>query len=98
MAKLIWTEPALKDLDDIAAYIAHDNPAAARRLVERVFQHVEQLGDHPDSGSIPKEFRNSRYRQIVEPPCRGPRSSEALFPPAAQVTNVSVSPYRQQAV
>ena len=70
MAELIWTEPALKDLDDIATYIARDNLEAARRLVQRIFQHVEQLVDQPDSGSRPKELRKSRYRQIVEPPCR----------------------------
>jgi len=70
MAELIWTEPALSDLDAIADYIALDNPEAARRLVQRVFQHVEQLAEHPESGSRPKELRKSRYRQIVEPPCR----------------------------
>jgi len=36
----------------------------------RVLAHVEQLADHPESGSRPREFRRSRYRQIVEPPCR----------------------------
>lgn len=70
MAELIWTEPALSDLEAIADYIALDNPDAARRLVQQVFQHVEQLAEHPESGSRPRELRGSRYRQIVEPPCR----------------------------
>ena len=72
MAELIWTEPALQDLDAIADYIALDNPLAARRLVQRVFEHVAQLEAHPESGSHPPELRRSsrRYRQIVEPPCR----------------------------
>jgi toxin ParE1/3/4 len=70
MAELIWTEPALNDLDTIADYIALDNPEAARDLVRRVFRHVEQLAKYPISGSRPKELRTSRYRQIVEPPCR----------------------------
>ena len=70
MAQVIWTEPALADLDAIADYIALDNPEAARRLVQRVFKHVEQLERHPKSGSVPAELRGSRYRQIVEPPCR----------------------------
>jgi toxin ParE1/3/4 len=70
MARVIWTEPALADLDAIADYIALDNPEAARRLVQRVFKHVEQLERHPKSGSVPPELRGSRYRQIVEPPCR----------------------------
>ena len=70
MAALIWTEPALADLDAIADYIALDKPDVAREWVQRVFLHVEQLAEHPGSGSKPKELRKSRYRQIVEPPCR----------------------------
>ena len=70
MAKVIWTEPALADLDAIADYIALDNPEAARKLVQRVFEHADQLESHSDSGSKPPELKGWRYRQIVEPPCR----------------------------
>jgi toxin ParE1/3/4 len=70
MAEVIWTEPALSDLDAIADYIAIDNPLAARELVKRVFAHVDQLQAYPESGSRPLELKRSRYRQIVEPPCR----------------------------
>lgn len=70
MAEIIWTEPALQELDAIADYIALDDPQAARALVKRVFQHVEQLAEQPESGSHPPELRQSRYRQIVEAPCR----------------------------
>ena len=30
----------------------------------------KQLAEHPESGSPPQELKRSRYRQIVEPPCR----------------------------
>ena len=70
MVELIWTIPALQDLDAIADYIALEDPEAARRLAKRVFEHVAQLAHHPESGSRPAEMRRSRYRQIVEPPCR----------------------------
>lgn len=70
MAEIVWTEPALADLDAIADYIALEDPQAARAFVARVFTHVAQLEAHPDSGSRPTELRGSRYRQIVEPPCR----------------------------
>jgi len=70
MAQIVWTEPALNDLDAIADYIALENPTAAAELVRRVFAHVEQLEAHPESGSMPPELGHSRYRQIVEPPCR----------------------------
>jgi len=70
MAEVIWTEPALADLDAIADYIALDNPTAARDLVARVFSHVDQLESHPLSGPKLPEFKGWRYRQITEPPCR----------------------------
>ena len=47
MAGVIWAEPALNDLDAIADYIALDNPEAARRLVQKIFEHVNHLQSHP---------------------------------------------------
>lgn len=70
MAQIIWTEPALNDLDAIADYIALDDPLAARNLVRKVFEYVEQLEKHPDSGSRLPEMGRSHHRQIVETPCR----------------------------
>ena len=70
MAEVIWTEPALADLDAIADYIALENTQAASELVRRVFGHVDHLAAHPLSGPKLPEFRGWRYRQIIEPPCR----------------------------
>ena len=70
MVEIVWSEPALADLDAIADYIALENPVAAAELVKRIFGHIEQLADHPESGSRPQELGKSRYRQVVEPPCR----------------------------
>ena len=70
MAEIVWSEPALSDLDAVADYIALEDPVAASEFVKRVFAHVEQLVDHPESGSRPPELGRSRYRQSVEPPCR----------------------------
>jgi toxin ParE1/3/4 len=36
MAEIIWTQPALDDLDALADYMALDKPAAASGLVRRV--------------------------------------------------------------
>lgn len=70
MAEVIWTEPALQELDAIAEYIALDNPAAASHLVEEIFNKTERLLDFPQSGRIPPELPNSIYREVVMPPCR----------------------------
>ncbi len=70
MAEIIWTEPALADLEAIADYIAIENPAAAAAFVRRVFDHIDKLAQHPHLGPVPEELEGTRYRQIVEPPCR----------------------------
>ena len=70
MAEIVWTEPALSDLDAIADFIALENPIAAQGLVRKIFAHVEHLADHPEMGSFPTELEGQRYRQVVEPPVR----------------------------
>ncbi|WP_144822406.1 type II toxin-antitoxin system RelE/ParE family toxin [Marinobacter piscensis] len=70
MAEVIWTEPALEELNAIAEYIALDNPVAARRLVEEVFDKTDRLQDFPQSGRVPPELPDSVYREVVFPPCR----------------------------
>ena len=70
MAGIVWSEPALADLESIADWVALYSPSAAVALVRRVFAHVDQLADHPDSGGWMPELRDTGYRQIVEPPCR----------------------------
>ncbi|MGD9661124.1 MAG: type II toxin-antitoxin system RelE/ParE family toxin [Porticoccaceae bacterium] len=70
MAKVIWTEPALDQLDDIAEYIALDNPVAAGELVAKVFKKVDHLEQFPNSGREPPELPDSIYREVVCTPCR----------------------------
>lgn len=70
MAEIVWSEPALSDLDAIADYIALDNPARAQRMVRCLFEHVEHLASHPEIGSRPPELEGFAYHQIVAPPCR----------------------------
>lgn len=41
--KVVWTDPALADLREIAAHIASDNPVAAGRVGNSMIEHVETL-------------------------------------------------------
>lgn len=70
MVEVIWTNAALDQLDDIAAYIALDNPAAASALIADIFQKVDRLEYFPNSGREPPELPHSVYREIVCTPCR----------------------------
>ncbi len=70
MAQVIWTEPALSDLNDIAEYIAIDKLNAATSLVQHIFFVVDRLEQHPRSGRKPPELKDSRYREVIVGPCR----------------------------
>ncbi len=70
MAEVIWSKPALADLEAIADFIALENPPVAAELVRRVLAHAGQLATHPEGGPRPPELKRSRYRHVVEPPCR----------------------------
>lgn len=70
MARIIWTEPALQELDEIADYISLDDPVVAKKLVRKAFERVDHLVRHPKSGKRIEEFEASVYREIVLPPCR----------------------------
>ncbi len=70
MARLIWTEPALIDVDEIAEYIALDDPAAASRFVRKVFDMIARLEAHPKSGKRPPELKRTQYREVVVALCR----------------------------
>lgn len=70
MVEIIWTEPALSDLNDIAEYIALENVVAAKQLVQTVFSKVERLEAFPGSGRIPPELKHLSYREVVVNPCR----------------------------
>ena len=70
MAQIIWTEPALSDLEAIAEYIALDKPSAANKLVQKVFSKTDQLKQFPESGRKPPELKKSRYWEIIVNPCR----------------------------
>ncbi|MCC5915094.1 MAG: type II toxin-antitoxin system RelE/ParE family toxin [Balneolaceae bacterium] len=70
MARIIWTEPALQELDEIADYISLDNPIAAKKLVLEAFKRVDHLAHHPKSGKLVDEFEVSVYKEIILPPCR----------------------------
>ena len=70
MAKIVWTDSALDDLDEIAEYIALDKIGAAKKLVQLVFSRVDLLQNSPKSGRIPTELDGEKHREVIVGPCR----------------------------
>ena len=50
MAQITWTNEALRWLEDIFEYIAADNPDAASRTVEDIFERAQVLSQYPELG------------------------------------------------
>ena len=62
--RVFWHPEALGDLQEIAQYIARDNPGAARGVVARVEELVEILEQYPRAGRI---GRAEGTRELVVP-------------------------------
>jgi toxin ParE1/3/4 len=62
---IAWSPEAIEDLASLRAYIAEDNPAAARRVVLDIIQNVEQL--LPDNPQIGRAGRVPGTRELVVP-------------------------------
>ena len=63
--KIVWTLRSREDLRDIAAFIAKDNPPAALKLGELIFERTDQLERFPEFGRIVPECNQPRIREIV---------------------------------
>lgn len=63
MAKLVWTEEALRWLEDIFEYIAQDNPDAAALTVQGIYDRAQALIRHPELGE--RYVRSERHVRIL---------------------------------
>ena len=50
MAKIAWTEEAQRWLGDIFDYIAADNPQAAARTVQGIYERTQVIASFPEIG------------------------------------------------
>jgi toxin ParE1/3/4 len=62
-----WTRTALANLNDLAEYIAQDNPRAAAEMVDRIVAAIEKLKTHPSLGR-PGRVPNTRELVVAATP------------------------------
>jgi len=55
----------LEHVEDIARYIAEDNPDAAVQWVDDLFSTVGRLADFPKSGGMVPEVGSPRIRELI---------------------------------
>ena len=60
-----WSPLAIDRLSEAAKYIALDNPVAAQRWVNRVFDQVEKLSEFAERGRMVPEVGDKTIREII---------------------------------
>lgn len=65
MIRIVWTEPAISDLDSLYAYIARDSEVYADAVITEIFDSVDRLICFPLSGRIVPEIDDGNTREIV---------------------------------
>ncbi|MBE9480900.1 MAG: type II toxin-antitoxin system RelE/ParE family toxin [Bacteroidetes bacterium] len=65
MVKIIWTDQAIEDINNIAEFIAKDSEKYAKIQVERFFDRTETLINYPQSGRIVPEINNQAIRELI---------------------------------
>ena len=63
--KLIWTPGAVRDLEQIHAYIAADAPRYADVVAARIVDAFERLTDFPQSGRVVPELGRADVRELI---------------------------------
>jgi toxin ParE1/3/4 len=62
---ILWSPEAIEDLTSLRAYIAEDDPAAARAVVLHIIHNIEQL--LPDNPQMRRPGRVPGTRELVIP-------------------------------
>ena len=65
MTKIVWTDPAIRDLTNIHSYISRDSSVYADALVLEIFQFVDKLEQFPQSGRVVPELKEENTREII---------------------------------
>ena len=65
MDKVIWTDSAIRDLNDIGDYIAKDSERYAQITVNYLFDSTDILESNPFAGKIVPEFENESIRELI---------------------------------
>lgn len=69
MAQVVWSDPALDQLEAIADYIALDKPDTAKQLVRRVHEKTDTVAAFTRLGRHVPELKPSAFRQVWISPC-----------------------------
>jgi len=65
MATINWTDEALWWLDEIYNYIAQDNPTAAYKTIQGIYDRVQILQTFPEIGHAYPNLKDRNVRMLL---------------------------------
>jgi len=63
--QVVWSESALERITEFLDFIAEENPASARRVIQDLFARVQVLADHPRLGRLLSADVDADLRRLV---------------------------------
>jgi addiction module RelE/StbE family toxin len=63
--KIVWSEEALKDIEEIISFISKDSKLYAVNFASKIISAVETLKVFPEIGRIVPEYGDPKIREII---------------------------------
>ena len=63
--KIIWSEEALKDIEEIISFISKDSELYAVNFASKIISAVETLRMFPEIGRIVPEYADPKIKEII---------------------------------
>jgi toxin ParE1/3/4 len=63
--KIIWTKPAVQDIESIKAYIARDSEYYALRFVDKIIKSIDGLKEFPHRGRSVQEVDDKNVKELL---------------------------------
>ena len=68
--KIVWSDPAIEDLEGAVEFIARDSPAYAANLAQLAVDAADSLVRFPNRGHQITDPKLSRFRELIVGPYR----------------------------
>ena len=63
--RIVWSDPAVQDLESAVEFIARDSEAYARSLAQLAVDAADSLVSYPNRGHKLRDPKLSRFRELI---------------------------------
>jgi len=65
MTNIVWTAPAVSDIDGIHEWISRDSEIYADSVLSEIFDSIDRLTLYPESGRMVPELKDEKTRELI---------------------------------